>query len=74
MYPPQTPVGQGFGDQVIGLRRNAQVLLLEDHGPFKVPQSFVGQAQVAVCPTLAAHAACVLGNIQSPLVPLAGRD
>lgn len=74
VYPPQAPVGQGFGDQVVGLCRDAQVLLLVDHGPLKVPQSFVGQAQVAVRPTLAAYAACLLGYIQSPLVPLAERD
>lgn len=74
VYPPQAPVGQGFSNQVVGLRRYTQVLLLEDHGPLKVPQRFVGEAQVAVGPTLAAHAACLLGYIQSPLVPLADRE
>ena len=35
--PPQAPVGQSFSDQIVGLRRHAQVLLLEDHGPLVVP-------------------------------------
>lgn len=74
VYPPQAPVGQGFGDEVVGLRCHTKVLLLEDHGPLKVPQRFVGESQVAIGPTLAAHATRLLGYIQSPLVPLADRD
>lgn len=68
--PPQAPVGQRFGQQVVGLRRHAQVLLLEDHGPLVLSQGFVGQPQVSVGPTLAPHAADLLGDIQRPLVPL----
>ena len=70
VYPPQAPVGQSFRDQVIGLCRHTQVLLLEDHGPLIVPESFVGQSQVAVGSTLAPHTSRLLCYIQRPLVPL----
>lgn len=72
--PAQASVGQSFGQQVVGLRRHTQVLLLEDHGPLVLSQSFVGQPQVSVSPTLAPHASDLLGDIQSPLVPLEQRS
>lgn len=70
VYPSEASVGQSFSNQVVGLRRHAKVLLLEDHGSLVVPQGFVGQSQVAVGAALATHTARVLGYIQSPLVPL----
>lgn len=72
--PSQASVGQSFGQQVVGLRRHTQVLLLEDHGPFVLSQGFVGQPQVSVSPTLAPNASDLLGDIQSPLVPLEERS
>lgn len=71
--PSQASVGQSFGHQVVGLRRHTQVLLLEDHGPLVLSQSFEGQPQVSIRPTLAPHASDLLGDIQRPLVPLEQR-
>ncbi len=68
--PPQAPVGESFSDQVVGLRRHAQVLLLEDDGSLVVPQGLVGESQVPVGSTLTPHASCLLGDVQGPLVPL----
>lgn len=70
VYPSQAPVGESFSNEIVGLGRHTQVLLLEDHSPLVVSQSFVGQPQVAVGSTLAPHTSCLLCYIQSPLVPL----
>lgn len=70
VYPPQTAVRYRFGHQVVGLRRHAKVLLLENQSPLVVAQSLIGRSQVSVGSRLLLHATRLLRHVQSSLVPL----
>ncbi|TNN82296.1 hypothetical protein EYF80_007417 [Liparis tanakae] len=66
-------VGQRLGSQVIGLGRDAQVLLLEHDRPLVVSERLVGEAQVPVGARLACGAARLLCDLQVALVASQGR-